>query len=238
MRLYLFAGSCAALTTRLELEHKQLSYDAVFLPPVLHGFILGFRGFPRPSVPALELDGRKLSGTREIARVLDELQPAPPLFPADRELRSAVEEAERWGEELQDAARRILYCAARRQPSAWREIMVPGQATAVRGGLRVATPLLVPFAARWHKGRDELGRRDVAEVAARLDRIDAWIADGLLGGEELNAADFEIAPNIRFLLTLADLAPLIEGRPAAAHARRVAPDFPGSWPPVLPRDWL
>jgi len=54
VKLYLFAGSCAAHTTRLELDHKQIDYEPVYLPPALHGFVLGVRGFPRPSVPALE----------------------------------------------------------------------------------------------------------------------------------------------------------------------------------------
>ena len=98
--LYFFAGSCAAQTTRLELEYKGLAHELVYLLPVAHGFILGIRGFPRQSVPALELDGR----------------------------RAAVEEAEQWGEHLQDAARRILYYARRVMPefpSAWPPLLPP-----------------------------------------------------------------------------------------------------------------
>lgn len=238
MKLYLFQGSCAALTTRLELDYKGLAYEPVYLPPVVHGFILGVRGFPRPSVPALEIDGRRISGTLEISRVLDELKPDPPLFPDDPVRRAAVEEAERWGEDLQNAARRLLYCAARRKPAAWGEMMAGGQARPVRIGLRAAAPLLVQFAARFHRGLDRIGREDVASLPERLDRIDAWIADGVLDGAELNAADFEIATNVRFLLTLDDLAPAIEGRPAATHARRVAREFPARFPAVFPRDWL
>jgi glutathione S-transferase len=197
VKLYLFQGSCAALTTRLELDYKRLPYELVYLPPVLHGFILGIRGFPRPSVPALEADGRRISGTLAISRALDELQPDPPLFPADPARRATVEEAERWGEDLQDAARRILYCAARRKPSAWGAMMAGGQPRPIANGLRAAAP-----------------------------------------GTELNAADFEIATNIRFLLTLDDLGPAIETRPAAAHARRIVPGFPARFPTVLPGDWL
>ena len=238
LKLYLFEGSCAALTTRLELEHKSLRCELVYLPPVLHGFILGVRGFPRPSVPAIEVDGRRISGTLAISRALDELRPDPPLFPSDPARRAAVEEAERWGEEFQNAARRILYCAARRRPSAWGAMMAGGQRRPVRIALRAAAPLLVPLAALYHRGLDRIGRDDIASLPVRLDRIDAWIADGLLNGVELNAADFEIATNVRFLLTLEDLAPVIETRPAAAHARRVVREFPAHFPPVLPRDWL
>jgi glutathione S-transferase len=238
VKLYVFEGSCAALTTRLELDFKGLDYETVYLPPVLHGFILGVRGFPRPSVPGLELDGRRISGTREISRALDELRPEPPLFPADPARRAAVEEAEQWGEDFQDAARRILYCVARREPSAWRTMMSRGQRAPVRILLRAAAPLLVRFAARYHGGADERCRRDLLELPQRLDRIDRWIAEGVLAAEAPTAADFEIATNVRFLLEVEDVAPSVEGRPAADHSRRLVPDFPGRFPPVLPPEWL
>jgi hypothetical protein len=35
-----------------------------------------------------------------------------------------------------------------------------------------------------------------------------------------------------------DLRPLIEGRPAAEHARRLVPHYPGAIPPVFPPDAL
>ena len=234
MKLYFFAGSCAALTARLELDYKGLDYELVYLPPVAHGFILGVRGFPRQTVPALELDGRRVTGTLDISRVLDELAPEPPLHPGD----ARVEEAERWGEDLQNAQRRILYAATRRKPSAWSSMVLPGQAGVVRLLWRGLAYALVPFALWAHGGSDDRARRDVAELPDRLDRIDAWIADGVLDGESLNAADFEIAPNARSLLEFDDLAAFVRGRPAEGHARRVLPEFPGRVPRVLPPDWL
>jgi glutathione S-transferase len=131
MRLYFFAGSCAAQTTRLELEYKGLAHELVYLLPVAHGFILGIRGFPRQSVPALEIDRPKLSGTRVISRALDELQPEPALFPADPERRAAVEEAERWGEDLQDAGGRG---PAGRGGARTCRTQRGGSSTALRGG--------------------------------------------------------------------------------------------------------
>ena len=71
-----------------------------------------------------------------------------------------------------------------------------------------------------------------------IDRVDALIADGTIGGDEPNAADFQIAPSIALLMTLDDIRPLIEGRPAAALANRLVPGFPGHAPPTLPAAWL
>jgi len=60
----------------------------------------------------------------------------------------------------------------------------------------------------------------------------------VLGGDALSAADFQIAPNVAILLGFADFAPHIIGRPAAAHALRVAGEPPGHRAPVFPDSWL
>jgi glutathione S-transferase len=64
------------------------------------------------------------------------------------------------------------------------------------------------------------------------------IAAGTIDGEQLNAADFQIAPSVRLAMTMQDLRPLIEERPAGRHARRVQPEIAGDFPPVLPAAWL
>ena len=81
-------------------------------------------------------------------------------------------------------------------------------------------------------------RADLASLPGHLDRIDGWIADGVMGGEELNAADFQIAPSIRLAMTFDDLRPAIEKRPAGELATRVIPHFPGRTPPIFPPEWL
>ena len=60
----------------------------------------------------------------------------------------------------------------------------------------------------------------------------------MLNGEQLNAADFQIAPSIGLAMTLEDLRPAIEGRPAGELARRVVPAYPGHTPPSFPPAWL
>lgn len=79
---------------------------------------------------------------------------------------------------------------------------------------------------------------DLARLPAILDMIDAWIGEGLLDGETLNAADFQIAPQVRAMLFFEDLAPFVEYRPAASLAKRVVPEYAGHVGRVLPDEWL
>jgi hypothetical protein len=57
-----------------------------------------------------------------------------------------------------------------------------------------------------------------------LDTIDAWIAEGVLDGPELNAADFMIAPSLALIAYRLDLRAQIEGRPAWSWLERVLPE--------------
>ena len=123
--------------------------------------------------------------------------------------------------------RRLVLCAARRDPGAF-TASIATSARSCAPAQRVSRRLVIRLASAGHRATDRAGEGDLAVLPARLDRIDAWIAQGLLDGAELNAADFQIAPNIALLLRFEDLAPFVEGRPAARLAQRVAPDFPGA----------
>ena len=81
-------------------------------------------------------------------------------------------------------------------------------------------------------------RRDLDALPRLLERVDALLREGVIGGDGPNAADYQIATSVRLLMALDDLRPLIEGRPAARHALAVAPDYPGRMPPVFPPAWL
>lgn len=239
VKLYMFSGSNAVLTAQLMLEHKGITdYQPVNMPPGLHALIMLAKGFETMTVPALELDGRRIQGTRNISRALDELVPEPPLFPPDPERRRAVEEAERWGEELQDATRRVFYCLARRDRRAFASFMTAGRSWPMRFLLRRAAAAIVRLASAYHRATEAACQADVAELPARLDQIDAWIEEGLVNGAELNAADFQIAANLAAMLRSDDAARFIEGRPAATLARRVAPEYPGHIAAVAPAEWL
>ena len=68
--------------------------------------------------------------------------------------------------------------------------------------------------------------------------MDELLRDGVIGGPELGAADFQIATGVSLLLTMDDVRPFVEGRPAERHARELVPRQPGRLPPVFPAGWL
>ena len=239
LKLYGFTGSNSVHTGRLMLAHKELEYHFVKLPPAVHAPTMLVLGFPPMGVPAIKVDGVRVQGTRWIARALDELYPDKPLlFPADPEQRRRVEEAERWGEDLQNSVRRIFYCAARRDRKAFLSVLGAGRGPVKSLGMRMLAPFVIKMATGLHRASDEAGREDVELLPERMDQIDAWIADGVLGGEQLNAADYQIAVNVAALLMSEDLAPFIDGRPAAALAHRVLPEYGGHMGPVVPAEWM
>jgi glutathione S-transferase len=85
---------------------------------------------------------------------------------------------------------------------------------------------------------DEQVRAEIGALPGRLDRIDALIAEGTIGGAEPNAADFQIGTTVRVLLAFDDFRGAVEGRPAAELAMRILPEYPGPVAPILPPEWL
>jgi glutathione S-transferase len=196
-------------------------------------------GFPGRTVPALKYAGRKVQGSRPIARFLDELKPEPSLFPADPEVRAAVEEAERWGdEELQSVPRRLAWFALRRDRSTLKEFF-EGYRVGVPASVAAATAApIVWFEQRVNRASPAAIRADLERLPALLDRVDELLGQGVIGGDEPNAADCQIAPSVRLLLAFDQLRPLIEARPAGVFAARVVSVYRGHVPPVLPADWV
>jgi glutathione S-transferase len=233
------------MAAALMLERKRIDYRVTWLLLPFTGPALRLAGFPRRTVPALRLDGRRIQGSREISAALEDQRPDPPLFPKDPAQRSEVEAAERWGDELlQPAARRIEVWELRRDHP-----MVATQladARRIQGARVLLNPRLAAATSgptvRWYArligATDDAVRRDLGELPAMLDRVDAWIANGILGGAEPNAADFQIAPSLSLLMTVDELRPAIESRPAGRLALRLVPEYPGCSAGVLPPQWL
>ena len=238
-RLYVIPGSHPAITARLMLDFKGIEYKRTDLMPVVAKGALRAVGFPRSTVPALKIGGEKIQGSREIARALDRIQPDPPLFPADpdRPRRGRRRRALR-RRGLQHPIRQLLWWGFKHEKENLRGYS-EGARLGVPIGLAIKTGgPLVAISARLNEATDPSARAALAALPALLDQVDAYIADGTIGGPERNAADFQIATSIGLALTLDDLKPLIEPRPAAALAREIVPNYPGHTPPILPPAWL
>src|SRR5436190_2083049 len=114
-KLYAMPASHPSMAAALMLERKRIQYQVVWLILPFTGPALRLLGFPRRTVPALRLEGRRIQGSRQISAALEQASPEPPLFPRDAQRRREVEAAERWGDEvLQPAARRIEVWELRR----------------------------------------------------------------------------------------------------------------------------
>jgi glutathione S-transferase len=225
-RLYVLTASHPCIAVELMLRHKGLEYRRVELPLILSLVVLRAMRFPQKTVPAMRLGERLVQGSRAISRAVEELRPDPPLFPREPSARQRVEEAERSGEELQDAARRIEVWGLGRDRSGV-EVQLRASTFPIppRLGARFAGPLLWRYR-RIIGATEDAVRRDVAVLPAMLDRIDRLIEDGVIDAWAPNAAAFQIAPSVRLLMTMEDLRPAIERRAAGSFAMRLVPTYP------------
>jgi glutathione S-transferase len=232
-------ASHPSLAAELMLRHKGIPYRRVDLVAVVHRGVLRVLGFPGITVPALRLEGRRVQGTRAIALALDALRPEPPLLPADPDRRRAVLEAEEWADKrFQAVPRRLVWAALRRDRATLATYLAGAKLGApVPVAARLGGPV-VRAAARVNEATDENVRRDLADLPALLDHIDGLLAAGTIGGAQPNVADFQIGTSTALLATLEDAQPLLAGRPALEHARRIAPGYPGRTPRVFPEAWL
>lgn len=223
------------MTATAALGLKGLEYERVELTPGPHvEEMQKIYGEGNSTVPGLLVDGEPVHGSRPILARLEELAPEPALYPGDGE---AVREAERWGdEELQDLGRRLPFGALHFRPEAM-------------GTLADAGPLDPPgtdFAMkyiraswRYHGITAERLASDLAGLPQKIDHIDSLAADGVIGGDEPNAADLQIGATVRVLLLVGDLFPLLEGRAGEKIARRWFPDYPGHVPAgAFPAGWV
>ncbi len=244
--LFVIPGSHACRSGMLMLEHKRVPYRRVDFITLthsvasrLHGFdaggqtrtaggkrTLGLRfGDLFGTVPGLAAGKERISTNHAIARWLDAHHPAPPLFPADPAQRAAVEEAERWANEtLQMAARRILGGAVVRDPEGMSRAAADGRLGYLLYKRELTRRLIIPQLVRSVFAAGGSSDREVmAELPKMLDLIDGWIGEGVVGGEELNAADFMIAPSLALILYRPDAVPIFEGRPALELVDRLLP---------------
>ncbi|HST56085.1 MAG TPA: hypothetical protein VLJ42_09360 [Solirubrobacteraceae bacterium] len=247
-KLYVIHGSHACRSAMLMLEHKRVPYERVNLFTGSHSLSVRLRGFPGNrapirsvdghshaslatmdrlgTVPALRYGAQHIQTNHEIARFLERLRPAAPLFPADPEQRRAVEEAEQWGDQvLQMAARRIVLASAAHGLDALHNRANDGRLGPLLSPNESLRRIVSSVSARFVFRANPLNERELlVALPPMLDRIDAWIDAGVLNAPALNVADFVIAPCLALLTYRPDLQPQIAARPAGALVERLLPE--------------
>jgi glutathione S-transferase len=238
VKLYVLPGSHPCAAVEVAMRMKSIPYKRVDLLPMVP-LAVGPLLWGGTTVPGVRMNGEKLVGSRTIMRQLDAMVPEPALLPADAKQREQVLEAERWGDEVfQSMPRRILDAAFLRDASCMESYAAEAKMPLPRPMLRPALPLTARLMAFRNKAQDENVLADIRTLPAQFEKIDAWIAEGLLGGEQPNAADLQIGSTIRLLETIADMRPLLDGH-AATQLTRYFPPMVGEAPAgTLPAEWL
>jgi glutathione S-transferase len=234
--LHALPPSHPCMTAEAALRLKGLPYERIdFVPGEHTAKMAELYGDGRTTVPGVLIDGEPVHGSRPILARLEALAPEPPLYPEP--VAAAVRDAERWGdEELQDLGRRLPWGALHFRPEALGSF----------GGAGPLDPAGTDFAIRmaraswkYHGITAQRLAEDLAGLPAKLDRVDELAGAGTIGGEAPNAADLQIGATLRVLLTVGDLRPLIEGRPAERVARTWFPDYAGDIPAgAFPAGWV
>src|SRR4051794_11936731 len=150
VELFCVAASHPVMAAELMLRHKGIRYRKRELPIGWARGILRLRGFPDKTVPALLVDGQRIQGTRVISRWLDGAMAGPPLFPRDAGRRAQVEAAEAFGEQLQNAARRIELWGLARRPEAARTQLAESTLPIPTSIALALTPASVGYLRRVH----------------------------------------------------------------------------------------
>jgi glutathione S-transferase len=238
-KLYTFPGSHACECAEAGFRLKRIGYTRVNLVPAFHKLVVRAH-FQGTTVPALELDGEQIVGSRAILRRLEELQPEPRLLPGDAALRARVEEAEAWGDDvLQPLVRRLAWAGLRRDTAAMMSYAAGAKMPLPRPFLRLGTRPVVAVAWRMNRAGDDDALADLRALPGHLDRIEAWMDEGVIGGETPNVADLQIGAAIRLLGTFEDLKPLLAGRACVRLGTSGFEPPEGRIPAgTLPADWF
>jgi glutathione S-transferase len=238
-KLYIFPGSHPCACAEAAIQLKRIPYTRVNLIPAFHKPVVRAH-FPGDTVPALALGDERIIGSRAIVRRLDELYAEPPLLPADPASRARVEEAEAWGDEvLQPLVRRIAWAGLKRDPGVMMSYATGAKMPLPRPLLRLGAKPVTAFASRYTGAADEQALADLRALPGHLAKIEAWMDEGVLGGETPNAADLQIGSAIRLLGTFEDLAPMLEGRRCVRLGENGFAPLAGAIPAgTLPPGWV
>lgn len=244
VKIYRIPGShpCEAVTRAADL--KGIDYKLVDLiaasQPVVMTLLFGERTVPAMKIKEQGKAPQKVQTTVKCLRALDALVPEPPLYPSRAGERERVTAAEAWGVgELQDLARRVLWMALTNRKDALASFnsgiltKVPDKALPT-----VAAPALL-IERKMNGVTEAKVREDLEQLPGYIDEIDDYIAAGVIGGEQPNAADLTVHSNVWLLRSVADLKGFLDSRPAGRKSKELFGDPQGFVPEgAFPAAWL
>lgn len=234
--LHVLPPSHPCMTVEAALRRKGLTYERVVLTPGPHvEEMQRIYGERRSTVPGMLIGDEAVHGSRAILARLERLVAEPSLYPEPQA--EEIREAERWGdEELQDLGRRLPWGALHFRPEAMGTFA--GGAPLDGPGTDFAIKY-VHGSWRYHKITAARLYDDLAGLPEKLRHIDSLADRGVIGADAPTAADLQIGATLRVLLTVADLRPLLHGRPGEQIARRWFPDYAGEVPVgAFPAGWV
>jgi len=231
--LHVLPPSHPCMTATAALRLKGLEYERVEFVPGTHvEQMQAIYGEGNHTVPGMLVDGEPVHGSRAILDRLEQLVPEPVLYPSEE-----VREAERWGdEELQDLGRRMPWGGLYFRPEAMGTFAgsepLDGPGTDFAIGFVRGTW-------KYHKITAARLQEDLAGLPAKLAYVEQLAADGVIGGEQPNAADLQIGATLRILLNVGDLRPLLAGTEGERIARDLFAEYPGEIPAgAFPAGWV
>lgn len=211
LRLYDWKWSPFCLKVRCILDYKGLDYERV---PILasggrHYLTVRRRGIGK--VPALEVDGRLVVDSTDIAEELERIAPTPPIYPKESRERALDHAIEEWADES-------LYFIGLYfnwiEPEGARTVA----RTFRRSTMGAAMHLIYGRKIRQQSIAQGTGRKSHDHIVSDLDRhLDAAIAltspGPFIFGASPSLGDFALMAQLTYLSHTARGEPIIEARP-------------------------
>jgi glutathione S-transferase len=233
LTLHVLAPSHPCMTVTAALHLKGLEYERVELTPGAHvEQMQAIYGEGNHTVPGMLVGDEPVHGSGAILERLDRLVPEPLLYTSDE-----VREAERWGDvELQDLGRRLPWGALHFRPEAMGTFGGGGPLDGAGTDFAIG---YIRASWKYHRVSAARLQEDLAGLPALLAHVERLAADGVIGGDQPNAADLQIGATLRVLVTVGDLRPLLVGGAGEHIARSWFPEYAGEVPVgAYPAGWV
>lgn len=245
VKIYYIPGShpCEAVFKAAEL--KGIDYKRVVVLPPTHRIQMTLM-FGSRTVPAVKIKGgpngtEKIQTSRKIIRAFESINPeAPMFFPTDPAQRERVIAAESWGNgDFQDIGRRLVWAHLARDASGMGTFSEGEPVPLPKFAQDIAAGPVAKIQAKLNRASDDAVKADIAKLPQLLDEVDKYIADGVIGGEEPNAADLQILSSLWLWRSMDDIRPAVDARPCGQACQALFGEPGGHVASgILPAEWL